>query len=230
MNNGSYKMLNHLWLTSGKNHTENYNVTGFFENRWALQCLVELTKHLNFIQWADHTISFRYAHDNILYSKLYQTDFNQQLYTKFKVGTDLLAYETNATPGEEVPFTYDSIVAQLDEQSGMADKWESSKTNLPKSLTHGSASLPSQYHYDEGINELNYSFGREINANSYVINFTSATFSGISGNFGFTADGSTTTVDIMGEGITDGPDSIYLDLRQSKFADPPGNLEDRYAI
>jgi hypothetical protein len=162
---GEYKMLNHLWLASSKGSEEgSYNVTGFYENRWAVQCIVELIKHLNIVQWSDHTISFRYAHNTLLYSKLYKTDFNQRLYTKWKVGTDLLAYYTNERSGE-IPFTYDSITAQLNRQStGIASNWESSRNNLPESLTHGSTSLPGQYIYTEGINELNYSFGREINA------------------------------------------------------------------
>jgi hypothetical protein len=34
----------------------------------------------------------------------------------------------------------------------------------------------------------------------------------------------------MGKGINDGMDAIYIDLRQSKYANPPGNLEDRWTI
>jgi hypothetical protein len=34
----------------------------------------------------------------------------------------------------------------------------------------------------------------------------------------------------MGKEITNGPDSIYVDLKQSKYADPPGQLEDRWVV
>jgi hypothetical protein len=76
--NNDYVMLNHIFLASDADNTRNYYaVTGFYENRWAIQCLVELLKHLHVMQFRDFLVNLKYAHRNIMYSKLYKTTFEQ---------------------------------------------------------------------------------------------------------------------------------------------------------
>jgi hypothetical protein len=73
-----YVMMNNAYLASKRaTHGQSglYALFGFRENRWAIQHLVELFKHLYVEQFQDKDIHVKTVPTSILYSSIYYTTF-----------------------------------------------------------------------------------------------------------------------------------------------------------
>jgi hypothetical protein len=121
----------------------------------------------------------------------------------------------------------------------MSEHWADSKTNLPPHLEVGSDDqlVGSPYEYDnEKINNISYTYGKEVAASSYISNFFNASYDGELGTFGTTNMAKPTGVDVFG--VLLDPSKIYIDFRRSKYAksefhescEYSQDLEDRWAI